>query len=97
MSFIFDEDMYKYVDEEDLNRQFKWGSAIYLPRGYALDEIQRKDEIDLEDSWTRRESGFLDGVASVAGWVSRQRGYYRQYSWGNWATSKHWYHNSQRS
>ena len=48
MSFVFDEDMYKYVDEEDLNRQFKWGSAIYLPRGYALDEIQRKEEIDLE-------------------------------------------------
>ena len=55
---------------------------------------RRKDEIDLEALMDPEGEGFLDGVASVAGWVSRHAGTYRQYSWDNWATSKHWYHNS---
>jgi len=65
MTIIFDEDLHKYIDEEDMNRQFKWGGAIYLPKGYGISAMQYAlDEDELTGD------GFWSSLGSAANWVS---------------------------
>ncbi len=53
MSIIFEKDLHKYVDTEDIQRQSKWGGAIYLLKGYALNAFEEHyalDEDELENT-----------------------------------------------
>jgi hypothetical protein len=50
MSIAFDTDLPKYVDQEDMNRKRKYGSAIYLPKyGYAIEVFQEETALGGED------------------------------------------------
>ena len=68
MSIIFEEDLHKYIDEEDIQRQSKWGGAIYLPKGYALNEFKEQYALD-EDELTG--DGFWSSLGSAANWVGK--------------------------
>jgi hypothetical protein len=67
MSIIFDTDLPKYIDEEDMNRECKYGSAIYLPKyGYAIEAFQDQTALDADDL---DGNGFWSSSGSAASWV----------------------------
>jgi hypothetical protein len=72
MSIIFDTDLPKYVDEEDMNRECKYGSAIYLPKyGYAIEAFQEETALDADDL---EGDGFWSSLGSAASWVGNNAG-----------------------
>ena len=69
MPVVFNTDLYKYVEEEDRNKMMRWGGAIYLPRGYALNSMMspmKEYDVITEDDMG---GSFLTGLTSAANWV----------------------------
>ncbi len=79
MSIIFEEDLQKYVDTEDMERQSKWGGAIYLPKGSSLSRSVGAAINAFEEQYALDEDelsgdGFWSSLGSAANWVSSNSG-----------------------